>query len=49
MPLEIERKFLIALPDLAAVFGMPGCRVREIRQTYLEKIPGRKTERRLRR
>ena len=49
MPLEIERKFLIALPDLAAVSGMPGCRVREIRQTYLEKIPGRKTERRLRR
>ena len=31
MPLEIERKFLIALPDLAAVSGMPGCRVRESR------------------
>ena len=36
-PLEIERKFLIAYPDLAAVRSMPGYRVRHISQTYLSQ------------
>ena len=49
MPLEIERKFLIALPDTDFLGKLPGCRVKRIRQTYLEKIPGTKTERRIRR
>ena len=35
-PLEIERKFLIAYPDLDALRAMPGYRVRHISQTYLE-------------
>ena len=49
MALEIERKFLIRLPDLALIQSLPGCRVRRIRQTYLRKIPGKKIERRIRR
>ena len=32
---EIERKFLIAYPNVAALRTMPGCRVRRILQTYL--------------
>ena len=32
---EIERKFLIAYPDAAALAAMPACRVRRIEQTYL--------------
>ncbi len=32
---EIERKFLIAYPDPAALQNMQGCRVRRITQTYL--------------
>lgn len=35
-PLEIERKFLIAYPDIDALRAMPGYRVRHISQTYLE-------------
>ena len=35
-PLEIERKFLIAYPEIAALRAMPGYRVRHIQQTYLE-------------
>ena len=34
-PLEIERKFLIAYPDLDALRAMPGYRVMHISQTYL--------------
>lgn len=34
-PLEIERKFLIAYPDLDALRAMPGYRVEHISQTYL--------------
>lgn len=34
-PLEIERKFLIAYPDVAQLSALDGCRVREITQTYL--------------
>ncbi|MBE6723702.1 MAG: hypothetical protein E7576_00690 [Ruminococcaceae bacterium] len=49
MAIETERKFLIRLPDLDFVRSQPGCRVRQIRQTYLKKLPGKKVERRLRR
>ena len=35
-PLEIERKFLIAYPDIEALRRMDGYRVRHISQTYLE-------------
>lgn len=38
-PLEIERKFLIAYPDLAALRAMPGYRVAHIEQSYLEAAP----------
>ena len=34
-PFEIERKFLIAYPDLNALRAMPGYRVKHISQTYL--------------
>lgn len=34
-PFEIERRFLIAYPDIDALRAMPGYRVRRIRQTYL--------------
>ena len=36
-PLEIERKFLIEMPDVCWLEGRPGCRVRAITQTYLVK------------
>lgn len=48
MSVEIERKFLIQLPDLEKIAALPGCRVRRIVQTYLEKIPGKKVQRRVR-
>lgn len=35
-PLEIERKFLIAYPDIRALEKMPGYRVLHIEQTYLQ-------------
>ena len=35
-PLEIERKFLIAYPDIAALQKMPGYRVVHIEQSYLQ-------------
>lgn len=47
-PLEIERKFLIAYPDLDAVRAMPGYRVRRISQTYLspsDDCPGGRVRR----
>jgi CYTH domain-containing protein/predicted ATPase len=34
-PPEIERKFLVAMPDLAALEKLPGCRRVEIEQAYL--------------
>ncbi len=37
---EIERKFLIAYPDTAALQAMQGCRVRSILQTYLTAPKG---------
>ena len=49
MPVEIERKFLIRKPDFALVRAQPDCRVWQIEQTYLKKLPGSKTERRVRR
>ena len=39
-PLEIERKFLIRYPDIAALETNPGCRRVEISQTYLKAAPG---------
>ncbi len=49
MNIEIERKYLINLPDLAFLRTVDGCRVREILQTYLSPLPDEpKTERRLR-
>ncbi len=39
-PFEIERKFLIACPDLAALEAFPGCRRVEIIQTYLKPRNG---------
>ena len=46
-PYEIERKFLVEMPDLAALEKIPGCRRVEIEQAYLktaadEKIRVRK-------
>ena len=35
-PLEIERKFLIAYPDIAALQAMPDYRVVHIEQSYLQ-------------
>ena len=37
---EIERKFLIAYPDLAILATTPGCRIKEIVQTYLTAPEG---------
>lgn len=39
-PLEIERKFLIRMPDSATLLAQPGCRVIELVQTYLTAPPG---------
>ena len=36
-PLEIERKFLIAYPDLDYMASLPNCRKVDIRQTYLKE------------
>ncbi|MBR1533329.1 MAG: hypothetical protein IJ639_03110, partial [Ruminococcus sp.] len=35
-PLEIERKFLIAYPDIAALQALPDYRVVHIEQSYLQ-------------
>ncbi len=45
-PLEIERKFLIAMPDCRALEADPTCRRARIRQTYLRSEDGE--ERRVR-
>ena len=39
-PLEIERKFLIAYPDLKWLEAQPNCRKVDIIQTYLRSEPG---------
>ena len=39
-PYEIERKFLIEYPDLAALTALPNCEKLEIIQTYLKVTPG---------
>lgn len=44
--MEIERKYLIRYPDTAKLRRQPGCRVKEIEQTYLSARPG--VERRVR-
>ena len=35
--LEIERKYLIRLPDVAALAAMPGCVIWDVEQTYLNR------------
>ena len=37
---EIERKFLIAYPDTAALAALDGCRVKRVEQTYLTAPEG---------
>jgi len=37
---EIERKYLIAMPDTAFLAAQPGCEVWEIEQVYLTAQPG---------
>lgn len=37
---EIERKFLIAYPDASVLTSLEGCRVKRIRQTYLQASEG---------
>ena len=50
IPLEIERKYLIRMPDLRALSALPGCSVSEITQTYLpDPAPGATERIRLRR
>jgi len=44
---EIERKYLIRMPDAVFLEGQPGCAVWEIEQIYLRSEPG--TTRRVRR
>ena len=39
IPMEIERKFLIAYPDEAQLLAQPGCSKTEIAQTYLTPAP----------
>ncbi len=40
IPLEIERKYLIRMPDTAWLAAQDGVRVKEITQTYLLDRPG---------
>ena len=35
--LEIERKYLIRMPDVAALAAMPGCVIWDVEQTYLDR------------
>ncbi len=49
MNVETERKYLIKFPDLAYLRTLYGCRVLEMRQTYLDPLPDEpQTERRVR-
>ena len=38
-PVEIERKYVIAMPDIAALQLMDGYTVSDIEQTYIDSIP----------
>ena len=50
IPVEIERKYLIGMPDPAALSALSGCVVSEIEQTYLpDPAPGVTERIRLRR
>ena len=50
IPLEIERKYLIRMPDPSVLSRLPGCSVSEIEQTYLpDPAPGVTERIRLRR
>ncbi len=50
IPVEIERKYLIEMPDLSVLSGLPGCVVSSIEQTYLpDPAPGVTERIRLRR
>jgi CYTH domain-containing protein len=40
LPLEIERKFLIRMPDTAALAAQPGATILHLTQTYLLSAPG---------
>jgi CYTH domain-containing protein/thymidylate kinase len=42
-PMEVERKFLIAYPDLAQLEAMPHCQKVDIMQTYLKAPAGEET------
>lgn len=47
--IETERKYLIRCPDLAHLRTLPGCRVMDMVQTYLDRRPDApQTERRVR-
>ncbi|MBQ9995056.1 MAG: hypothetical protein IJP32_01685 [Clostridia bacterium] len=49
MNVETERKYLIKFPDLAYLRMLDSCRILEMRQTYLERLPDApQTERRVR-
>ena len=49
MNVETERKYLIKFPDLAYLRTVDGCRVLEMRQTYLDRLPDEpQTEHRVR-
>ena len=49
MNVETERKYLIQFPDLSFLRTVEGCRVLEMRQTYLDRHPDEpETERRVR-
>ena len=39
-PVETERKFLIAMPDTAALAALPDCRILSMEQTYLSAVQG---------
>ena len=39
VPVEIERKYVISLPDIARLKSQSGYTVSEIEQTYLESEP----------
>ena len=40
IPLEIERKYLIRMPDLATLTAYVGVKIKKIKQTYLESEAG---------
>ena len=40
IPMEIERKYLIRMPDLATLTAYAGVKIKKIKQTYLESEAG---------